>query len=134
MHVTSLSVALGVLSLAQCSAAAPRASWLIYPAVTDSPIVEVLPGPPTVWRLLSKQGHVLAEMTQPPLPDGMAVNLGQCNVAGTLRDDLIAFVRHAPGVQWSTTVSSAWIADPSKKSFNPIRVGGVWCRNEGYGL
>lgn len=130
-------LALAVPALGPCPAAAQRAAWLIHPGAAESPAVEVSPAPSAgsvTWRLVSRQGEVLAEMAQPPVPAGYSLNLGQCRVAGVLRQDVLAFVRHAPARPWSTQVIALWIADPAGRAFVVAETEGVACLNEGYGV
>ena len=135
---TSISAfALAALSAGPCSATTPRTAWLIYPGVPESPAIDgssKMPSDNVTWRLKSRQGKVSVEKTQPRVPTGYAINFGQCKVDGEIRDDLLAFVRHAPGRQWSTQLSSLWIADPARRSFRVAKTEGVTCLNEGYGV
>lgn len=134
MKPSHASMTVALLVAAHGSVAGPRTAWLIYPGVADSPAIEISSEEPSTWRLKSRQGQVLAEMKQPALPIGYIVNLGQCRVGDTLRDDVLAFVRHRPAAQWSTEVLSLWIADPVKRAFRVAETAGVSCLNETFGV
>jgi hypothetical protein len=134
MNSSPFSMALVLLAVAQCSVAGQQTAWLIYPGVAGSPLIERSTDKPATWRLKSRQGQILAELKQPALPNGYTVNLGQCKMAGVLRDDVLAFVRHEPGLQWSHKVAKLWIADPAKRAFETSRTEGVSCLNESYGV
>ena len=132
--VDRITIVLALLLAGQFANAAERTAWLIYPGVAESPSIEMLPEQPGTWRLKSRRGQVLAAMTQPALPSGHTVNYGQCKVAGLLRDDVLAFVRHEPGAKWSTNVFKLWIANPATRAFEVAKTEGVSCLNEGYGV
>lgn len=116
----------------------PEVAWLIYPEGPRGPAIEVWASSPGskqfVWRLMSSEGVQLVEMPEPPKPQGYSYNHGQCKVAGRLRYDVIALVKHSEGRQWSRDVSRLWIASPDKRAFLPADTRDVSCLNEGWGV
>ena len=116
----------------------PETAWLIYPDQKNSPAVEIWAHPSGkrefVWRLVTQEGSVLAEMREPPLPKGFSFNQGQCKIEGKFRHDVIAMVKHSDGAQLSKQVSRIWVANPLAKSFAPISTRRVVCLNEGWGV
>jgi len=112
--------------------------WLIYPQSAFSPSVEVTYTHSKthlgIWRLKSADNKLLAEMTQPVLPDGYVMNFGNCLISGLQRDDVIAFVKHREGVEWSSNVHRLWLVAPVSRKFQPAKTDNVKCRNEGFGL
>lgn len=133
--------AIFLLVLAASSAFAqqkPETAWLIYPNQQNSPAVEIWAHPSIkhefVWRLVTYEHKVLAEMREPPLPIGFSFNQGQCRIEGKFRHDVIAMVKHSERRQWSKHVSRIWIANPLTNSFVPISTRSVVCLNEGWGV
>ena len=116
----------------------PETAWLIYPDQKNSPAVEIWAHPSSkqefVWRLVTREHSVLAEMREPPLPKGFSFNQGQCKIEGKFRHDVIAMVKHSDCAQWSKQVSRIWVANPLAKSFAPISTRRVVCLNEGWGV
>ena len=116
----------------------PFAAWVLDPTKSSGTSIEVWPdqeNPKTfAWRIVAPNGDLLATMKQPEVPRGLAVNFGQCKVAGVLRDDIFALVKHHKAKEWSLDVRSGWVADPGVKAFVPRIPKGVVCRNEGYGV
>jgi hypothetical protein len=116
----------------------PETAWLIYPDQQNSPALEIWARPSLkqefVWRLVTHEHTVLAEMREPPLPMGFSFNQGQCKIEGKLRHDVIAMVKHSEAEQWSKHISRVWVANPLIKSFATIRTRRVVCLNEGWGV
>jgi hypothetical protein len=134
---TSLCVSVLAVGLNAQAQTKPHAAWLIQPTELASPAVEVWRSETTnrlVWRLVSSDGKVLAEMPQPTVPRGFTVNFGQCKLEGMLRDDVLVIVRHKSGQEWSSAVKGVWLAEPRTKAFVALGSQNVECRNESYGV
>lgn len=118
-----------------CTAYA-NSSWLINPSVNNSAAIEIhsKESEGRVWRLVLRDKTLVAEMRQPIVPKGFEFNYGQCKIAGVIRDDLIAVVKHNPKVEWSEQVLDAWFADVAGRKFVHHYPVGMTCRNEGFGL
>lgn len=116
----------------------PFLSWLISPADSNSANVEIWPTLTDeqgfVWRLISSDGTLLAEMKRPALPSGYTFNYGDCKVNGVLRQDVIAIARHAKHREWSSDLRGFWFIDAKAKAFIKALPKQVQCRNEGYGV
>ena len=130
---------IGALATQACFAQSmPYVSWLIDPGESSSAKIEVWPAPTPiknyVWRLLSSDGVILAEMPQPDIPSGYTVNYGECNIDGVLRHNVIAIVRHTEKREWSKDVLSMWLANAEAKSFAKGSTHQATCRNERYGV
>lgn len=139
MHKEFPSLAFGLL-LSTSVTAHPEAdvAWLIFPQVRPSAAVEVKASRPNsherVWRLISADRKILAEMPQPSIPAGYGINYGECKIDGVLRHDILAFVKHRQNLEWSRNVRRLWQADPVAGKFRPVTSSNVECRNEGYGV
>jgi len=118
--------------------AKPFAAWALRPKQAAGYSVEVWRNANDrqrfAWRLVAPDGNVVAAMPQPVVPPGYVVNHGECRVAGVLRHDVLALVKHRSKVEWSGDIRAVWIASPEAKAFSPRSPAGVVCRNEGYGV
>jgi hypothetical protein len=128
---TALALASGTVD------AKPWAAWLIDPASNNGIAIEILDDPAMkegIWRLVTREGMELTRLAGAKVPKGYSLNLGQCQIDGTLRHDFVAIVKHSSRNQWSSNVYSAWKADPNAKLFAPMETKGMVCLNEGFGL
>lgn len=107
--------------------------WLIYPTQAGSPSIE-LPTERGPWKLLRPDGTLIVVMAQPRLKPGYIFNFGECRIAGVIRHDLVAMVRHVNAREWSKEVEAVWIADPKEGRFIVQSSKDIECRNEGYGV
>ena len=114
------------------------AAWLLDASRTDGPSMQVWRESETstvyTWRLVAGDGTLLAHKDQPRIPKGYTLNFGECRIAGKLRHDVLAIVRHRPKREWSADVRAVWVASPGQRAFVRRSKQGVTCRDEGFGI
>lgn len=114
------------------------AAWLLHDRRADGPSVQVWRESETStvyhWRLIAGDGALLARMDHPRIPMGYTLNFGECRIAGKLRQDVLAIVRHRPKREWSADVRAVCVASPRQLAFVRRSPQGVTCRDEGFGI